>query len=242
MKSTKIYNLGLMLCLMSCKSYFFNYALQDIGVYDDKIDLIQFESKNSSKILIPLNHIGTEKYYYSLKKNIDSLDKKGYHIYYEQLAASSNDTILRKFKKIRGIPYNTNGYTDNIDSLFKGKFKPKKKLISQPSYKDLGLQNSNSSNLDVSIEDLINYYELKYGAILLENCDFETGLLQISNCNDIAMSPEILQDLIVNFRNNYILQYLENDTFPKVAIIYGRDHMEGISEGLTKMGYSKASQ
>ena len=185
---------------ISCKSTLFNLALEKIGVYDDSISLSKMSNSEKEIVFFPMHHVGTEPFYLDVKKKIDSLKRKDYYFFFESVKATENDTILRKFRKIRGLAFNQNGYTDNIDSLFKKKFKSKKVIISQPTNKKLGLDSTNSKNTDVSIEEMISFYESKHGEIELEDCDYETSLFQQSICDDKKMDKETRQDVIVNFR------------------------------------------
>ena len=93
--------------------------------------------------------------------------------------------------------------------------------------------------VDVTIEDIVVYYENKYSKILLEPCDFETTLFQVSTCEDEKMNKEIRQDVILNYRNQVVIKEIISDPKKKIAIIYGKGHYEGIKEGLIKEGYTE---
>lgn len=237
MKRKAIYFL-ISLLMLGCKSYLYNVALESMGIYDDTINLSSMRTDKNDIVFFPMRHIGTEPYYADVQSKVDSLNKKGYYFYFELIEGDINDdTLLRKFKKINGLAYNQNGYTDNIDSLFKNKFKAKKTILSQPSYKDLGVDSISSKRVDVNHEDIISYYEEKYNTIVLEPCDFETSLYEETTCNDEKLSKEVRQDIIVNFRNQVVINEIISSSKPKIAVIYGENHIRGIKEGLLKEGY-----
>ena len=230
----------LLILFVSCKATLFNLALEKTGVYDDSISLSKMSNDEREIIFFPIHHIGTELFYVDVKNKVDSLENIGYYFYLEKVGADKKrDTILRKFKKINGLAFNQNGYTDNIDSLFKSKFKAKKDITNQPTYKKLGVDSISSKVVDVTIGNIITYYENKYHKILLEPCDFETTLFEESTCEDKKMNKEIRQDVIVNYRNQVVIKEIISDPKKKIAIIYGKDHYEGIKEGLIKEGYTE---
>ncbi len=225
--------------LTSCKSTLFNLALEKIGIYDDSIKLSKISMDKKDIIFFPMHHVGTESFYSDVKNKIDSLKEKNFYFFFELVKVTEDDTILRKFRKIRGLAYNQNGYTDNIDSLFKKKFKSKKDIVSQPTYKKLGLDSINSKNTDVSIEEIISFYESKYGEIQLEDCDYKTSLFQESICNDKKMSKEIREEIMIDFRNQNIVKELKHIKKNKIAIIYGKNHIVGLKEVLLKQGFKE---
>jgi len=152
----KVSYLFLSLLMLSCKSYLYNVALENIGIYDDKINLSSLSMNKKEVVFFSVHHIGTELYYDDIKSKVDSLNKKGYFFYLELVQGNvDDDTVLRKFKKINSLAFTQNGYTDNIDSLFKNKFKAKKTILSQPPYKELGVDSSFSKRVDVTLEDII---------------------------------------------------------------------------------------
>ena len=90
----------------------------------------------------------------------------------------------------------------------------------------------------MSLNDIINYYENKYQPIILEPCDYEVSLYEVPKC-PLTLKKEIRDDIILNFRNNHVLENLSKEKRQKIAIIYGKGHLKGITEGLLKMGYTE---
>lgn len=217
-----------------------NYALEKKGVYTDVVSIREFNRDNSSIVFFEISHIGTELYYKDYKSKIDSIIKKDYFFYLEAITATeTNDSVNRKFIKIMRVPFQRKGYVGTLDSIFSAKgIKLKKKLINQPTNDSMGLNAHNSLNVDLSIKEIVNYYESKYHPIILEPCDFEVSLYDNPKC-PIKLEKEIRDDLILNLRNNNVLEHLSKEKRQKIAIIYGRGHLKGIAEGLVKMGYKE---
>jgi hypothetical protein len=230
----------LVLTLVGCKSTLVNYALEKKGVYDDKITINKFSKEDSEIVFFQMAHIGTELYYKDAKTKVDSLEKLNFYFYFEKVKSDkSKDTIIRKSIKITGIPLQRNGYMTSLDSILKVKnISLKKKLISQPEYPILGLSESNSDNVDLTLKEIVDYYEKKYSVIYLEPCDFEVSVYENPKC-PLKLTKEVHDDLTLTSRNNYVLQTISEEKRKKIAIIYGKGHLKGIKHGLIKMGYSE---
>lgn len=241
MKNLSFYlTVFLLFSLVGCKNLLLNTALESQGVYDESILLYELQKKDKKIVFFPIRHIGTELFYKDITGKIDSLRSQGYYFYLEQvLGDKEKDTIVRKFKKISGLPYTKEGYTENLDSILGKKFKARKEITNQPSYLDLGLDSTFSKRVDVDFEYIIDYYENNYKEIVLEPCDFETTLYELTVCDDkdFKMSNEIREDVIVNSRNQVLINEILTDTLTKIAVIYGKNHYKGIKEGLLKEGY-----
>jgi len=232
----------LVLTFMSCKSMLVNLAMSSMGIYNEDVSVHQFKGAEKRVVFIPMKHLAPENFYNNVAKQVDSLKKNDFIFYTEQVIADgANDTTIRKFRKITGIPLSQKGYKFQIDSVINadGKIKFKKKLVDQPKYIQLGINDHLNINTDVTIESMVEYYELKYGSVNLEACDFETEYYKESICDDKKIGNSKYSDLIINFRNLNVLQHLDTDTNTKIAIIYGEHHFAGIKEGLLARGYKK---
>jgi len=239
----RLFYLLVLLLILSCKSYLYNVALDSLGVYDDEINLSSIHSVKRDVVFFPMRHIGTELYYADIKSKVDSLKSQGYYFYLEQvLGDKEKDSTQRKFKKLIGLPNTKEGYTENIDSILGKKFKGKKEIVNQPSYKDLGVDSTLSKRVDVDVKYIIDFYEKNYKEIILEPCDFETTLYEVTVCDDkdYKMTKEVREDVITNSRNLVVINQILADTIlPKIAVIYGENHIKGIKEGLLKEGYTE---
>ena len=222
---------------LSCKSYLFNKALTHIGAYDEKISLKTLENNSKKVVFFQMVHIGNQQFYDDVTFKIDSLKSQNFYFYYEEvIGLAKQDTVLRKIRKIRDLPFSENGYVGSIDSLINTKFnfEPKKELLNQPSYSSLGLDSLNSRRVDTSLEEIVNYYEKKYGNVELEPCDFETTVFEESTCKTKLKDKKRYDDAVVDFRNNIVATELIKESKSKIAIIYGKGHTKGIIQNLKK--------
>ena len=212
--------------------------MQKFGVYDDEVMLKKYDSNEKEIVFIPMHHIGTENFYNDVELKIDSLKKMQFHFYIEGVAAKViDDSILRKFRKLTRNPIAKEGYKKNLDSIFGAKLKLRKKIVDQPSFNELGIDSIYGENVDLSLDLLIENYENDYGAVILENCDFETSVYEKSTCYDKKISAENSENLMLNYRNDNILRRIDQEKKKKIAIIYGKGHLKGIARGLLDRGY-----
>jgi hypothetical protein len=240
MKKIKILIYLALFGLSSCTSFKVNLAFKLLGVYDENVKLSKVTNEEKEVIFIPMHHIGTALFYDDVKLKIDSLKKIGYFFYTEEVKGSKKDSItVRKSIKLTGIPFSRNnaGYKHFFDSIYNGKVKFKKKIFDQPSPAKFGLDESSSKTVDVTLKEMIAYYESKYGEIKLEPCDFEKSYYEKSNCKYKPVGKKVKDDVYLNFRNKNIIKTLLNDNHKKVAIIYGAEHFKGIREELLKQGF-----
>jgi len=206
--------------------------MNNIGAYEDKAISKNFDYNEKKIVFIPMHHLGTEKFYNNIKSEIDSLKKENYYFLYEKVNLDrKDDTLMRKFRKIFSLPLTrpNSGYKKMLDSLYPN-VKYKKTLIDQPSYEKLGLNSINSERSDVDVKDVINYYENKYDEIKLTDCDFNTSVYEkYTKCREENKIPKKQSDdALINFRNQIVAQNIKESSYKKIAVIYGKGHMEGI--------------
>lgn len=240
MKTNKILTYLTLFSLLSCTSFKVNLAFKIKGVYDDDVKLSKVTNEEKEVIFIPMHHLGTKLFYDDVKTKIDSLKKIGYFFYTEEVKGNKKDSItVRKSIKLTGIPFSRNnaGYKHFFDSIYKGKVKYKKEIFDQPSPSKFGLDESNSKTVDVTLKEMIDYYESKYGEIKLEPCDFEKSFYEKPSCKHKPAGEKVRDDVYLDFRNRNVIKTLFNDDHKKVAIIYGAEHFRGIREELLKKGF-----
>lgn len=238
MKKISIYLI--LFSLLSCTTFKVNLAFKLVGVYDDNIKLSKVTNEEKEVVFFPMHHLGTAPFYDDVKTKIDSLKKMGYFFYTEEVKGNKKDSItVRKSIKLTGIPFSRNnaGYKHFFDSIYNGKVKFKKEIFDQPSPNKFGLDESNSKTVDVTLKEMIDYYESKYGEIKLEPCDFEKSFYEKPNCKNKPIKKKVRDDVYVNFRNKNIIKTFLNDNHKKVGIIYGAEHFKGIREELLKQGF-----
>jgi uncharacterized protein YcfL len=224
----KIFLLPLFL-LIGCKSYLINTALERVGVYEENVK-IKIISNNEKKIVfVPMKHIATELFYDNVRTKIDSLEKNDYCFYYELVNGIKDDSItLKKFRKISGLPENKKGYLETLDSVLKG-VKYKKKLVDQPKDQmELGFKSNKSKNVDVTIQEIIKHYESLNGEIILEKCDFDAPIYNVTKCKNKNIDKKKLEKSILDFRNEHIVKEINSDSRKNIAIVYGAAHFDGV--------------
>ncbi|WP_213524266.1 hypothetical protein [Nonlabens sp.] len=227
--------------LTGCKSYLYNKAYKSIGAFDEEVQLINLERADKKVAFLPMVHVSTKLYYQDVKNKIDSLEKDGYYFYYELVNNNNkDDSLQRKMRKMLNLPFGSKrDYLNVIDSLMKVKnIQLAKKLVNQPKYKELGLNEINSKNVDSSFEDMVAHYEGLYGCIVLTPCDFENNYDEKSKCENKDFDKKKSESIVLDFRNGVVVNEILNDSkHNKIAIIYGRAHIKGIKEALLENGY-----
>ena len=220
-----------------CKSNYMNKGLEKIGAFNKKARIVKLSSETKNIVFIPMLHIAVEDFYIDVQKKIDSLSSLGYYFYYEQVITKDSDSItLRKFKKLQGYPFSkTTRYKQLMDSIYKLKYS--ENIVDQPSYEKFGIDSIKGRNVDVSLKDIVKFYESKYGEIKLRDCDYKTSLYKKTICNDKPIDKKIKKEVIVDFRNTNIVNAILKENRSKIAIIYGSDHVKGIREELLKQGF-----
>lgn len=235
----------------SCKSYIANDFFEREGIYDETSKIEKLRGENEI-IIIPMHHIGTEKFYKNVRKKVDSLTNINYKIFYEMILTDnikSNDSIRQKiidttmalkFRKAFGLLGLSKKGTSNYVDYFKNKgIKIKKNLVSQPNLNDLGLKNKLSENVDATMEELISAYEIEYGKIILEDYDFKTKLFDDYDRNKCKykINKKLFDEFILYYRNGIVLNKINQNKNAKIAIVYGKAHFIQIKDSLQKLGY-----
>ena len=184
--------------------------------YDSIVEVVKINNCLGKKIYyIGTHHIGTEKYYNTIKTKIDSLHKRGYILYYEGTRPDTSRgflfrrMIIKKYIKIMGEIYDINKQYNEVASKFEG-------LIAQPIIDSLG-GNSADVNADVSERDMVEYYEQKYGTV-------NDSIIYQKNYN------EIRNDIILEFRNKRLYNLIKMSKHRKILILFGMHHKEYLSK------------
>ena len=230
----------LSLTLTSCMNYIFNTALEQRGIFKDQIDLKSLSLEEKEIIFFPMHHVGTEKFYTDVHQKIDSLKDNEYFFYVESIKdENSNLENQMKLRKIMGIGIPEGGYQKSFDSILKVKnYKLKKEIVYQPTYSEWQLDEKNSLNVDVDIKDLIQQYELIYGEVKLEPCDYDkpdvTNSTECTNKTDKKKWNYVLKD----YRNQELVKHLQQDSRKKIAIIYGSAHYEGVKSIIDSLNHN----
>lgn len=226
--------------LTSCGDSFYNMAFAKTGMFDESIDLISLKNGNKTIVFFPMTHVSTPLFFADVKSKIDSLNKENFYFYYEMISADKKqDTVLRKIRKIRGVPFNRQGYKESLDSMIQKKnIKLDKEVIDQPSYPQLGIIENKSQNLDVSLSEIMEYYESIFEPLVLEECDFNNSIYEFTSCKELENAEERYNKVAVDFRNKHVIDHVIQDSIHnKISIIYGRNHIDGMVKLLKSAGF-----
>lgn len=156
------------------------------------------------------------------------------------------DTLARKYRKISGkslSPIASDGGvfdTINNEIVIRNKrYKLKEKLVHQPSYVKLGVNETDGRKVDALFADLIGEYERRHGEIKLEECDFETPINEEYKCEFIDSNnhKKLWKEIILDYRNHIVVNEISKEKNNKIAVIYGSNHIKGILELLKKQNY-----
>lgn len=220
--------------LVGCKSIVVNGFLSANGIYDDKVEFQHTSFEGKDIVFFPMHHVGTENFYSHTKTAVDSLSDKGYHFYYEKVESkSTSDTLRRKIRKIIGI-YSSNGYKKQLDSVFPN-LKYKKPIVDQPAYELLGLNPANSTRADLDAEEIVQKFEEEHGAIKLADCDLKIPLnSNYEKCRkeDRFDKSVDVDKFLLGLRNAHVADVIQNSSYKKIVIIYGKEHIKGILDEL----------
>lgn len=207
--------------------------LEKAGYYENNVQTRKISSASKEIVFIPMKHFGTEEFYADVMKSIDSLKNKGFYFLYEKVEVDTSDTTAAlKYKKIVGAPLSRN--SSYIELLKNNNISFKKPLIDQPSYEQMGLSNTNSSVADATAKELVLYFEQKYGAIDLNDCEKKSSLFEADNCNGKKIKAKQKDEVLINYRNAVVINKLLKNSGSKVAIIYGAAHIDHFIKELKK--------
>lgn len=184
-----------------------------------------------------MHHIGKQEFYDDVSYKIDSLQQKGYTVFYEQVTLDKNmdsvikDNYSRKFRKLIGL--NGYGYYDTLTGVVSGKYKykGKEKLVNQPRLAKLITNLESAVNADVELNEVIDIFEIKYGKIELNECDlntaFRTGEYKCGKVNK-KLRDNFRKDFVLKYRNENLAREITNTTQNNIVVVYGKAHAFGL--------------
>lgn len=229
----------IVLIFINCTNKFINLNLEKNGYYSDKPEICFFVKNKKQIVFIPISHFGTKNLYENIKLKTDSLLKNNFVFFLEGVKSSKNidSTFILKKRKFFGlyIGENSKTYLNQLKFQYKN-LNFKKELIDQPKYDYFGLNNENSYNIDCTFNDILNEFEKSYGEIKLTECDYKTPILDTYNCKN-SYNEKLKNSIIIDYRNQILFNELNNSKFDKIAIIYGKAHLNGIKDSLLKLGF-----
>ena len=87
-------------------------------------------------------------------------------------------------------------------------------------------------NIDISVEEIVKQYELKYGEIKLTNNDLNLPLNDF--CKE-RLPFSKTKKIILDYRNFVLAKKVEESKYNKIIILYGSLHKKGFYKELKKM-------
>lgn len=224
----------LLFIFCSCKTISVIDKINDVGT-----DVSTFTNKDKTVKFLQMHHLGKPEFYENVKQLVDSLKKDGYVVYYETTQwdeirdSVTHDHYLRKFRKMLGFYLDSTGYANMFHDA--GVFK---KMISQPSYVELGLD-ANDMRADLPANRLIDIYEENYGVIQLEPGDLQ---MPLTGKNILPKSLRLPKDkvmsVVIDQRNKNLARTVQSSSANKILILYGAEHDKGSFEELAKLDES----
>jgi hypothetical protein len=190
-------------------------------LYEDSIIISSLENcHNKYLYFLGTHHLGTKKYYDSIKLTIDSLHVLGYTLYYEGIFDDTESKgflerrmIIKKYTEIMGnlfnISHKNEAIAEKIDSL-----------ISQPKA-EFFINDSLDVNADVSVSQIVEYYEETYGNVN-EDITKQKKYKSIRN------------NIVRDFREKNLAQKIINSNHEKIVILFGSNHKKNLTKLLNR--------
>jgi len=177
---------------------------------------------------LPMHHLGKPQFYDDTKNKVTSFKNDDYVVYYELISTKvdldslQKDLLRRKYRKLKGF---SGTYKDVMkDSPIL------KKYVQQPSYKDLGITESDI-RADITALQFINEWEKQNGIIKLDSIDLNTPFDKEYN-NKLSYSKKQWNNVAINYRNQYLIDLIKKNNDKKVLIIYGDGHRKNFKKQL----------
>lgn len=228
------------LFLTSCTATFLKFGLKQLGAYDSKVRYSTYVNKNKTIIIIPNIHLAIEEQFENLEFRLDSLFHRNYFLYYESIIGSAYDTVnLIKSNKLIGVEAANKDYKEIIEKFISKNNKKASKLIMQPKFHLMGANDQNSKNMDMSLAQIVEAYELKYGSIELNECDYLKFKSPETKCKPSPKLPsKQTNEFTVDERDKYIISEILKEDKSKIVMVYGKGHYPGMHKLLVQNGFT----
>lgn len=221
--------LGVVITFTSCMTL----AVKALNLDNKNATVVTFGNNDKVVAFVPMKHIAPKEFYNGVKRIVDSLKAEGYIAYMESvkltdsLSQEEKHLLDLKLRKMTGVKISKKGYLDTINNTLMGRrFKNKMKLINQPPYRMLGCDTIKDKIVDVPVNRIVQAYEEKYGALILNDCDY---VLKLDKKYDCGREPSHQVDnIILNYRDKHLANAIVQDTNKKIIVIYGALHQSGL--------------
>jgi hypothetical protein len=202
-----------------------------------KVSTIKTTNKDVS--FVQMAHLGKREFYKDVEKHIIDYQNKGYVMFLEGSPQNDSgkttpiDTLaMKKLRKITNTDFSlsyTNHPLSGVQELVK-----KYELIDQPSYSVLGVKNG--KYVDMLYPKTIDYFEKKYGLVVLDSCDISTPLAQKYKCSYLKeLSGKFIREIMIDLRNKHLAEQIRQSNDNKILVIYGKRHLKGLRKELAKL-------
>ncbi|MDZ7848548.1 MAG: hypothetical protein U5L96_18365 [Owenweeksia sp.] len=228
----------LILCLCTgCGSF----LLKVTGISETKIQPVLLSNGTKEVVFFPMHHIGVQEFYSDVRRQIDSLNQRGYITLYETTRPNITDsmalrTLHMKVRKLVGfnMPKGTS-YISLLEQSGVADFIDKHQLMDQPTYFDLMVDTATAVRADVPLERIIAKFEEEEGEIKLSECDLQTPLDTTRyKCEGFTkkIQYEFLENYILGLRNSELARTVDEVSAQRISVIYGAAHFKGFLEEL----------
>ena len=223
-------------------------------VHATDVDIVTFQSENKTVQFIPMAHIGKPEFYEKVNQLVDSFKADGYVIFHEgitdskldrkkadkiysevtknvlarrYLKSSNKDSVaieiyLRKIRKMFGGIPDSSKYMEFFKEV--GMFK---NMVDQPRYYELKTDEKDLK-ADVSLFDLVDDYERRFGTIDLTEFDFQLPLTPTESLPASRQLPsKKVEEVIIDFRDSYLADAILRSPHSRIVVIYGLAHLDG---------------
>lgn len=180
--------------LNSCQTILSNLAI-DKNI--NKKKLVYTNKEGKKLVYLPTVHVGKKEYYKSIKKEVDSLRKEGFVVAFEGINFEINkeDYEIYAKKMMRIMGYHVANSTNNEREALPKPYSNKNYLLQSETNKGII---KGDVNFDVSLHELIDKYEAKYGTVPLSDCDLQTPLSSKYDCKQKKITSYYITDQVRN--------------------------------------------
>lgn len=189
-----------------------------------KLYSIDYYSNGDRTIaFIGVNHLNKPEYFARIAKDIDSLRRDGYLIFYEGIRTNMKVSPEQKTelqKKLRSITgFHLSSYKDSTNGDMK-KFNVKG-YVSQ-TMANTGIDTIRDVNADYNLKTLIEAYEAEKGEVKLSECDLKTPIGKKYRCKKVNQENYDFLSLTIRYR--LVIKMIQESKAKKIAVLYGDLH------------------
>lgn len=177
---------------------------------------------------IGVAHVAKPEFYESVIEQIKADKKDSFVLFYEKAKwENESDSTLRKFRRFIGLIPSTDNYKEHLKPLISRGY------VVQDNNRFLNLVDTLDFNMDVSVSEMVEAYERKFGPIVLSEIDFDTPL---KSSLPVHEPRSQVRDIIIDYRNSCLAKEIHNSKHKKITVVYGVLHRKGTIQELNKLG------